>query len=131
MHVFAGKSGTLDKKRLKQRPRGRWVPEQLLSCQIKVFVAPQRCFGACLGCGYRVSVYLAPLQAADRLDDELERQRWGPRVCRSSLRPGLGRAFQSRSPTNSANRERSGLHGCLMAARLLFTVGQLTVSDPF
>lgn len=28
-------------------------------------------------------------------------------------------------------RERSGLHGCLMAALLLFTVGQLTVSDPF
>lgn len=38
--------------------------------QIKVSVAPQRCFGAYLGCGYR-RVYLALLWTADRLDDEL------------------------------------------------------------
>lgn len=77
------------------------------SCQIKVFVAPQRCSGAYLGCGYRrASVYLALLWTADRLDDELGLKgeaETGPRVCPGSLRPGLGRAVQSRSPTKSAH----------------------------
>lgn len=94
------------------------------SCQIKVFVAPQRCFGAYLGCGYRRdSVDLALMWTANRLDDELGLKgeaETGPRVCRSSLRPGLGRAVQSRSPTNSAQRSPR----FLMAALLLLTVGQ-------
>lgn len=77
-------------------------------------MAPQRCFGADLGRGYRRgSVCLALLWTADRLDDELGLKgegETGPRVRRSSLRPGLGIAVESRSPTNSARR-RSGLHG--------------------
>lgn len=131
MYLWVSKSGILDKKRLKQTPRGRWVPERLFSCQIKVFVAPQRCFGACLGCGYRVSIYLALLQTADRLDDEVERQRWGPRVCRSIPQAGSWQGFSEPLSHKLCERERNGLRGCLMAALLLFTVGQLTVPDPF
>lgn len=70
---------------------------------------------------------------ADRLDDELglkERQKRGRGVCRGSPRPGLGRAVESRSPTDSGTRAQRSPR-FLMAALLLLTVGQSTASHPF
>lgn len=56
----------------------------------------------------------------------------GPRVCRSSPRPGLWQRLSELLPHKLRERERGGgLRGCLMATLLLSTVGRLTVPDPF
>lgn len=85
------------------------------SCQIKVFAAPQRCFGAYLGCSYRRgSVYLALLWMADRLDDELGLKRRGRNGAPSLPELPQAGSWQGCSEPLSHKlcaRGRSGLHG--------------------
>lgn len=126
----------MEKNRLKQSEQGRREPEHLLG------VVKRRSLwlhkdvpGRYLGSGYRrVSVHLALLWTADRLDDELSLE--GEAEAGAPSLPELPQAgpwqhFSGLLSHKLRERERGGLRGCLMATLLLSTVGRLTVPDPF